>query len=234
MFAPRSPGRTRRCRRFQASSELFLHSTSTRTSTAWSPQSRSNSEHGRVVVQWLRSTAVEGRGRSLLHRLFSNTSSTRSSTISSSKSSPPPVIDLGSYSIDSTGREDDARRPSTLLGFIQMPKSLTTATAVRSFTSLFGLPCDLDVSPRRCPVLRGLPENGDARQPTVTRSPSRNRSGCRHGLGHVGWHDDLVAAGLGRSLRVNGTRLSFSDERPSDHRAFWVRSLQHRRTQRDV
>jgi len=66
-------------------------------------------EHGRLARLWLRSTAVERRGRSLPSPT-SNTSSTRSSTASSSRRCRRGLLDL-TLLHRFHRREDDARRP---------------------------------------------------------------------------------------------------------------------------
>jgi len=85
-------------------------------------------EHGRLAQLWLRSTAVERRGRSLPHR--PRTRRRRVFDRLVEQAACRGLLDLILHRFHR--REDDARRPRRVEGYDQPPKSTTTATAVRS------------------------------------------------------------------------------------------------------
>jgi len=115
------------------------------------------------------------RGRSLPHR--PRTRRRRGLRPTASSSRPPPPDDRTIDSTDvRTMPADQTRRKAT----IQPPKSTTTATAVRS-----SRPGKRSRLPRSSPRASKRRDGRRRCASRVTRSPSRNRSGClRHALRH--------------------------------------------------
>jgi len=215
MCSPRSPG-ANTDHHHQHSSERSCTAT-TRTSTA-SVQSRENSEHGRLAQLWLRSTAVERRGRSLPHR--PRTRRRRVFDRLVEQAACRGLLDL-TYSIDSTDVRTMPADQDASKGYDQPPKSTTTATAVRS-----SRPGKRSRLPRSSP--RASKRQRRRRCASrVTRSPSKTDLDA--------WRQRLRHARLARPPAGRRGRASRSVQR-TKHRRSERHRVQgrspHRRTQR--